>query len=128
MLKIAVTIVLLAVACHGYVVVPDNDSESLAKPIGSYRDRPDLINSRTVKEMIVFAAEKIGLTEALRQKTLRIGRVQLQTVAGKNYKISFLLEPANGAAGSTTMCNIVVLVGTGPDKPMKLTQSQCQTS
>ncbi|CAF0783768.1 unnamed protein product [Rotaria sordida] len=115
MLKLAAALLVLVVACHGFL--PN---------VGGYKDRPDLVNDDKIKALTSYAAEYLSKAQNLFLANLRIIKVQTQVVDGLNYKIDFSATPVNGAPGQKTTCQVVVHVRF--DSSKNIAQSQCQTS
>jgi len=116
MFKLAVVILMVAVACNGFIT----------DGLGSYSDHPELLSDKTVQDLTNYAVKTIFMGSNPFLKNLKIVRVQTQLVKGTNYKIDFIGEPVNGISGQKTTCQVVINVGL--DSVQTILQSQCQTS
>ncbi|CAF0821761.1 unnamed protein product [Adineta steineri] len=115
MFKVAAVFFMLLVACHG-----------LFSKAGSYQERPDLIEDKSVLLLTHFAAGYLHTSQNLLLQDYRVIRVQTQLVNGMNYKIDFVAKPVNDISGEKTTCQVVIHVSFQSVK--SILQTQCQTS
>jgi hypothetical protein len=114
MFKVAAVLLMLVVASHGFL--------SQLGQVGSYVNRPELLNDPTVQALVKFASESLSKPEnAL--KALYTTRVETQVVAGMNYRINFIAELAEG---KTTSCQVVIFVSLSAEQ--KMTEFKCDTA
>lgn len=115
MLKLVTAVLLLAVACNGFIT-----------GLGSFVNKNELIGTPIINELKDFVAEQLAATQNLLLDNIRVVNVQVQVVNGMNYKLDLVAEPVNGAPGQTTKCTVTVYVKF--DSVKNILQSQCQTS
>ena len=93
---------------------------------GGYTDRPDLIEDSSVKALASHVAEHLAVTQNLILDHLKVTRVQIQIVAGINYKLDFTAAPVNGIGGKIRTCHATIYVRF--DSTQKITEAQCDAA
>lgn len=78
--------------------------------VGGYTNRPDLLEDKTVKELVSLATDHVATKDNVFLKNIKIIRVQTQVVAGTNYKINFSGEVNSDKGTITNKCQAIIYV------------------
>lgn len=111
-ITILLTIVLVGVQCHSNV--------------GTYVDRPDLVEDHVIKDLALYAGDQIEKRENRVLDHIKLTRVQMRTTSGMKYKLDFTAQSMKDNYSQLVNCQATIYIQIG--KTMSVVNAQCESA